>query len=283
MDKTRAGQSFGQVAQWGARTAGRCAAPPLTGQEDEQGLEPLSGGAHLAVFAPVQNQARVETVARRLSDAIELGLLADGEQLPGETDLAARLGVSTVTLRGALVILRQQGMLATRRGRGGGSFVTAPPGPPAGRLLPRLAEYSAEELRDLGDHHAAVSGAASLLAACRTDPADLIRLRRLHEEFAAAGDAAALARADRRLHVEVAAAAQSPRLTREEIRFQTESGALLCLAFAEEDLVRSAVALHHDLVAAIAAGDGQTARALAEEHVRTATERMIELRLHLPV
>ncbi|MCD0484458.1 FCD domain-containing protein [Streptacidiphilus sp. ASG 303] len=246
-------------------------------------MERLSGGAHLGVFAPVQNQARVGAVARRLGDAIELGLLADGEQLPGEADLAARLGVSTVTLRGALVALREQGLLETRRGRGGGSFVTAPSGPPAERLRTRLAEYGVEELRDLGDHHAAVSGAASLLAACRTDEDGLARLRRLEEEFAAAaGDAAALARADRRLHVEVAAAAQSPRLTREEIRFQTESGALLCLALSEDDLAGAAVRQHRSLLAAVEAGDGQGARALAEEHVRAAVDRLVDLRLHLP-
>ena len=107
---------------------------------------------------------------RRLGDAIDLGLLADGEQLPGESELAAQLGVSTVTLREALMALRQQGLVTTRRGRGGGSFVTVPDGPAEDRLLARLADWSTEELRDLADHWAAVSGAAARLAAQRTEP-----------------------------------------------------------------------------------------------------------------
>ena len=86
----------------------------------------MDGGARKAVFAPVDSRARVEAVVRRIGDAIELGLLADGEQLPGETELAVQLGVSTVTLREALMALRQQGLVVTRRGRGGGSFVSSP-------------------------------------------------------------------------------------------------------------------------------------------------------------
>lgn len=153
-----------------------------------------TGTARRAVFTPVDTRARVDTVVRRIGDAIELGLLADGEQLPGETELAGQLGVSTVTLREALMALRQQGLVTTRRGRGGGSFVTLPDSPPEERLRARLADWSTEELRDLGDHWAAVSGAAALLAARRTQPGDLRPLVRTAEEFATAEDPATRSR-----------------------------------------------------------------------------------------
>src|ERR671928_766719 len=94
----------------------------------------VEGGARRAVFSPVDNRARVDTVVRRIGDAIELGLLADGEQLPGESELAGQLGVSTVTLREALMALRQRGLVTTRRGRGGGSFVSLPDVPGEERL-----------------------------------------------------------------------------------------------------------------------------------------------------
>ncbi|MGH3325122.1 MAG: FadR/GntR family transcriptional regulator, partial [Streptomyces sp.] len=163
------------------------------------------GGARRTVFTPIGTQARVDAVVRRLGDAIELGLLADGEQLPGETDLAAQLGVSTVTLREALMALRQRGLVTTRRGRGGGSFVTVPEGPVEERLLAHLAGWSTEELRDLGDHWTAAFGAAARLAAQRTEPEDLSPLRRSLEELAGAEDAAARSRVHGRLHVELAA------------------------------------------------------------------------------
>src|SRR3990170_4088956 len=91
------------------------------------------------VFTPIrQGSAVAETVAR-LGQAIALGLLRPGDRLPAETQLAAALGISAVTLRGALAILREAGLLETRRGRGGGTFVspTLPRAPGGGqRSLP---------------------------------------------------------------------------------------------------------------------------------------------------
>ncbi|MFF6994710.1 FadR/GntR family transcriptional regulator [Streptomyces sp. NPDC008313] len=239
-------------------------------------------GARSAVFLPVDSRARVETVVRRLGDAIELGLLADGEQLPGESELAGQLGVSTVTLREALMALRQQGLVITRRGRGGGSFVSLPEVPGEERLKARLVGWSTEELRDLGDHWAAVSGAAARLAAQRTEPQDLQQLGRTPEELASAEDAAARSRVYGRFHVELAAAAQSARLTREQIALQTEVGALLCLVLADDAYREEVAARHRSVVAAVREGDDETARALAERCVGGSTARLIALRIALP-
>ncbi|NBM20742.1 FadR/GntR family transcriptional regulator [Streptomyces sp. GC420] len=236
-------------------------------------------GAHRAVFTPVDTLARVDAVVRRLGDAIDLGLLADGEQLPGEADLAGQLGVSTVTLREALMALRQQGLVTTRRGRGGGSFVTVPEGPAEDRLLARLGDWSTEELRDLADHWAAVSGAAARLAAQRTAPEDLQQLRRSLAELADAEDSAARSRVSGRLHVELAAAAQSARLTREEVALQTELGALLRLTLVEDGHLKDVVDRHRNVINAVHDGADDRARDLAEQCVQTSMARLIELRL----
>ncbi len=240
-----------------------------------------AGGIHHALFAPIDTEPRVEVVVRRLSDVIALGLLADGEQLPGESDLASRLGVSTVTLREALMALRQQGLVVTRRGRRGGSFVCAPPDTLGERLNRRLAAHGTEELRDLGDHYAAVAGAAAALAADRADDHDLEPVRRSLAEFARTSDPTARGRIDGRLRVEVAAASQSARLTRAEIGFQTELGALSCLVYAEEATYLAAAERHCDLMKALTTGDGAAARTVAEEHVGVGMARLIELRLEL--
>ena len=65
-----------------------------------------------------------ENTVEQLARAIRLGVLADGEQLPPERDLAERLGVSRNTLREAIAALRDSGLVTTRRGRGGGTVVT---------------------------------------------------------------------------------------------------------------------------------------------------------------
>ena len=117
------------------------------------------GRATAAVFAPLESSSRSELVARRLTDAIALGLLPDAKQLPGEADLAHQFGVSTVTIREALSVLRQEGLIETRRGRGGGSFVRAPDDGISDLANRRLKDFSLVELRDLGDVYAAIAGA----------------------------------------------------------------------------------------------------------------------------
>ncbi|NJP97405.1 FadR family transcriptional regulator [Nonomuraea sp. FMUSA5-5] len=248
-------------------------------------------GSHPAVFAPVGGAGRVDAVVRRLSDAIALGLLADGEQLPSEAELAARLGVSTVTLREALMALRQQGLVETRRGRGGGSFVRTPSEPP--ELGARLRAFTVDELRDLGDHYAAIAGAAARLAALRALPGDIAPLRRTLDAMARARAAAteagagtadhgaALRRLDGRFHIEVAAASQSARLTQEEIRLQADIGPLLWLPYDEPGRHDEATAQHRAIAEAIRRADPGLARDLAEQHVLDAIERLIELRLRL--
>ncbi|MEV6944805.1 GntR family transcriptional regulator [Streptomyces sp. NPDC051172] len=241
----------------------------------------MNGGARRAVFSPVDNRARVDAVVRRIGDAIELGLLADGEQLPGESELAGQLGVSTVTLREALMALRQQGLVTTRRGRGGGSFVSLPEIPGEERLKVRLRGWSTEELRDLGDHWAALSGMAARLAAERTEPDDLVQLWRTAEELTQAVDAAARSRVYGRFHVELAAAAQSARLTREQIALQTEIGALLCLVFGDDAYREEVADRHRSVISAVQDGAHETARELAERCVQDSTARLVALRLAL--
>ncbi|WP_436850981.1 FadR/GntR family transcriptional regulator [Streptomyces hokutonensis] len=241
----------------------------------------MNGGARKAVFAPVDNRARVDAVVSRLGDAIELGLLADGEQLPGESELAGQLGVSTVTLREALMALRQQGLVTTRRGRGGGSFVSLPEVPGEERLKVRLRGWSTEELRDLGDHWAALSGTAARLAAERTEPEDLVQLRRTAEELTRAEVAAARGRVYGRFHVELAAAAQSARLTREQVALQTEVGALLCLVLGSDEYREEAADRHRSVISAVQDGAHDSARELAERCVQESTARLIAERLAL--
>ena len=78
-----------------------------------------------AVFQPIDTPTAVDEVARRIRQAIVLGVLRDGDRLPAETELAKRIGVGVMTVRAALSELRADGLLETHRGRLGGSFVAS--------------------------------------------------------------------------------------------------------------------------------------------------------------
>lgn len=240
---------------------------------------PFYGRATAAVFSPLESMSRSALVVRRLTDAIALGLLPDAEQLPGETDLANIFGVSTVTVREALSVLRSEGLIETRRGRGGGSFVRMPTDGISQLARRRLDGFALSELRDLGDVYAAISGASAALAARRSSPEDVERLRRVADALAAADAADARRRADAHFHIETAAAAQSPQLYHEEVRLQAEFGTLLWIAFGDDASHAQLVRSCRDVVSAIAARDPRAARDAAEERVADSTARLIDYRL----
>ena len=232
------------------------------------------------VFAPLDEGGRAGTVARRLAQAITLGLLLDGERLPAEAQLASQFGVSPVTLREALAELREAGLVETRRGRRGGSFVHAPDGVPAAQLTGQLRQLSLHELRDIGDHRAAVAGAAARLAAQRALAGEVATLREHVGRLRAAGTLTERRRADARIHIEIAAVAQSPRLTREEMDLWSEVGDLVWLPVTGGQI--AGVTGEHDaLVEAIGQQDDERARRLAEQHVFEETARLLDLRLAL--
>lgn len=232
-----------------------------------------------SLISPLTAGGRADEVVERISRAILLGLVVDGEQLPTEVEFAGQLGVSPMTLRESLAILREQGLVETRRGRTGGTFVRRPANPPLGPLEERLRTTTVSQLRDLSDEQFAVSGAAALLAAERASAASVRRLLHLVEQLAAAEEVGARIRADSRFHIEIAMASQSERLTRLEVNLQAELTALLWLPLEPETVLDEVVAEHHAIATAIAEEDGERARLLAERHGRRNLRRLIELHL----
>ena len=110
----------------------------------------MTDGRHsVSLISPLAAAGRSDEVVQRMSQAIQLGLFVDGEQLPPETEFAAQLGVSAMTLREALASLREQRLVETRRGRTGGTFVRRPAVPAVAVLRGRLRAMTASALRDL--------------------------------------------------------------------------------------------------------------------------------------
>lgn len=240
-----------------------------------------AAGGRAAVFAPLEVGRRADAVERRLSEGIRLGLLVPDEQLPSETDLAESFGVSPVTVREALTALRGQGLVTTRRGRNGGSFVRDVRVGASDVMHERLREVSPSELRDLADHYVAISGTSALLAADRAGEHDIVLITDSVAELERAADAGARRRAESRFHVELAAAAQSPRLTRAVISMQTEVGPLLWLTATTPAAQAEVLRTYREILAAVLAADAPRARALAVAHVYSALARASALQLTL--
>lgn len=228
--------------------------------------------ARAAVFAPVGGAGRAELVTQRLTDAIALGLLGDGERLPSETEMARQFGVATVTAREALETLRERGLVTTRRGRDGGSFVTAGG---VHTIEGRVAALSRVELRDMAAYYTVIAAGAAQFAADRATLDDVEHLERVVLAIDL-NDEAASRRGEGTFRLEIAALSQSARLVREELRLQSEFAPLLWLCLRDAEYRHRSRDRHTQVVAAIAAMDGVAARRLTEEHLGEATEWLLE-------
>ena len=67
--------------------------------------------------------SRPARVAEAIKDWVVEQRLRAGDRLPGEAELIARFGMAKGTIREAMRILEAQGLIRTRTGPGGGSFV----------------------------------------------------------------------------------------------------------------------------------------------------------------
>ena len=240
----------------------------------------VSPGARDAVFAQLADVGRAEQVSRRIADAIVLGVLVPGERLPSEAELARRFGVALVTAREGLGMLREAGLVDTRRGRDGGSFVVAPDGGEDALLSARLHGLSQVELADLGVYVTAIAAGCADRAAERATAAD-------GERLAAWLDAASFGTpADARRNaggflLELAVLSQSARLVREQIRLQAEYGPLLWIGLHDAAPRERAVLAMRAVARAVAQSDRDGAREAVTDLVSSVTEWLLAAKARL--
>jgi DNA-binding FadR family transcriptional regulator len=237
------------------------------------GQSPRSTQEEAAVgpaWRPVRGGNAFEITVARLVQAIKLGMVAVGERLPAERDLADRLRVSRVTLREAIAALRDAGYLESRRGRQGGTFVVSssavlPPG--ATRPDPaQLARAMGASLHDALDFRRVVEPGAAGLAASRTlsaaDRSHLVACLVASRNR----DPAGRRTADSRLHLAIAAASGSPSLAAAVADVQLSLDRLLAAIPVIERNLDHSDHQHGRIVDAILAGDAAGARLAMEEH-----------------
>nr|WP_244259465.1 FCD domain-containing protein [Rathayibacter sp. VKM Ac-2759] len=216
------------------------------------------------MLRPVRTGNSFEETVQRLMQTVKLGLVAPGERLPPERELAARLGVGRDTVRDAISSLADAGFLSVRRGRYGGTFVAdeLPAEVPGRRGFDRAEIDDVVGLREILE-----GGAARLAAAADLTAADRGQL------FQALADVEAASpedyrRLDSRLHLAVAELAGVPSLLPLVAESRMRVNALLDdipllprnIAHADEQ--------HRALVTAILTGRADEAERLMSEHVQ---------------
>lgn len=239
-----------------------------------RGISPEPPGADRlsAVLRPVRAGNGFEEALEQILQIVRLGLVPDGERLPAERELAERLGISRVMLREVLKVLADQGLVVSRRGRYGGTFVCHPQPTVEGRESPeelrRSVAGAAGEV-DVEDtllfREVLEAGAAELCASSGLPQSGAARLR-------AALDATRDApltdyrRSDTLFHLTLVELAGSPSLTAQYAAVRATVNEFLGRIPLLVRNIEHAQRQHDALVAAVLAGDPERARAVAREH-----------------
>jgi DNA-binding FadR family transcriptional regulator len=237
----------------------------------------LFAPTRMLLFAPLGSTDMPSAVVHRLRAAIGLGLLPDGKRLPKEADLATQLGVTTFALREALAELRKQGLLVTKAGKYGGSFVTYPAD--SEQLeQDELVVLSSAELRDVGDWRQMLAAHAAALAAQRASESNIKMLSTYAARVGEAPSSLDARRAHGRFLLELASAAQSMRMTRAEFAVHEQIDWLFGLALQTTDERTASSAGLSAIADAVRSRDPQRARAAAEVYVSGLLARLARLR-----
>jgi DNA-binding FadR family transcriptional regulator len=119
-----------------------------------------------AQFQRIEQQRAHEYVAEQLRRQISLRLVQPGQPLPPERALAKMFGVGRATVQRAIKMLQDEGLVDSRRGRRGGSFVVDL-GPVVGseRLLDELRRDRSRIEQALGFRLEIEPAAAAMAAA----------------------------------------------------------------------------------------------------------------------
>jgi GntR family transcriptional repressor for pyruvate dehydrogenase complex len=215
----------------------------------------------------------VAQISDRLITAIATGEFLPGSRLPAERDLAGLLHVGRTSVRAALAVLHDRGLIETQRGRGGGSFVRVQWTPDSHAAVVRTLRLRWNEIQDRLDAMRRLHGAIARAAAEERDDADVAVLRERLDAYRDAASGRGKQLADAALHLAISDAAKNGTLKTMLLALEQEIsiGAPLHVWGEPDSMVASedrALREHVLLVDAIAEGRADAADEVARQHAR---------------
>jgi DNA-binding FadR family transcriptional regulator len=219
-----------------------------------------SPGIGRTVYRPVRGGNALEDTVARLVQTVRLGVVAPGESLPSERDLAERYGVSRDTVRQAIGELADAGYVVRRRGRYGGTFVADP-------LPVHAGPVDAAELEDiLGLRRVLETGAARAAASRELTDAVRTHLDDAHRATVGAAEGE-YRRLDSLLHLAIAEASGIPSLLPLVVENRAHINAWLDTFPLLPRNIEHSDAQHERIVASILAGKPDAAEAAVLDHL----------------
>jgi GntR family transcriptional regulator, transcriptional repressor for pyruvate dehydrogenase complex len=239
------------------------------------------------MFRKTQHNRIFQDLVDQIQAAILDGRLQPGDKLPSQRNLVDMFQTSRASIREALRVLEQKGLIEVKLGVSGGAVIKMAGTESITQDLTLLMQQQRVSFDHLAEFRESIEGDVAALAARRAAPSDIQRLEDILTEAEAClredeGTPYDFIRMDIRLHIALAEIAGNPvfvavmKMVHETI-----------LGFYDRFTFRRRVVLEenfHDLcsiVAAIKAGQAEKARDLALGHVRRFNRHMKDAS-HMP-
>ncbi|NTV51151.1 MAG: FadR family transcriptional regulator [Geobacteraceae bacterium] len=226
------------------------------------------------MFKQVKQSKAYQDVVEQIQESIMAGTLKAGSMLPAERELKEQFGISRGTLREALRVLEQKGLIEIRTGVSGGSLVREINSDNLSDNLGLLIRNCAVSLKDLAEFREEMEGGVAALAAERTGADDVALLKSLLAEgegHLSQGRSGwdAFIRTDEQLHLALARMSGNQLfLTVLQSLYANIHTYYVKYLPVNQDLLQENLADLRDIVAAVTSHNSEKARSVAQSHVR---------------
>jgi GntR family transcriptional repressor for pyruvate dehydrogenase complex len=234
-----------------------------------------------ALITPVRVPKPAELFADILREKIFGGEFLAGEALPPERVLVEQSQLSRATVREALGVLKQQGLVVTRPGRTGGSIVSTPTEKDLAGSIDLYVQSQGwdADTRTLVESREIIEPWCAALAAHRRSDEELTAMREQNDAMEASIDRVdGYLRASSAWHVAVAVASHNPLLSAfMHASRQTLMTGASASRFHEHTARQQTWMAHVAITEAITEHDAARAYALMGDHVRAGEESVTQL------
>ena len=232
------------------------------------------------MFQKVKQKRIFHEVADQIEEAVVSGLLKPGEKLPAERELVGRFDISRRTLREALRIVEQKGLIEIKIGSRGGAFVKDLTTAPISESLALLIRSKKISLRELAEFRVDIESLVAAKAARQATKEDIDSLKDLLVEgetilASKRFNWKAFMEIDQRLHRALARIAQNSiyefilKTIHENINRYYES-----YLPKDKEIWKQSFLEMRPLVKAVEDGDAKKAFILAQEHIKRGDKLM---------
>ncbi|WP_372683754.1 FadR/GntR family transcriptional regulator [Desulfosarcina sp.] len=226
------------------------------------------------LFRAARQNRIFQDVVEQIQEAIIDGQLKVGDRLPAERDLKEMLQTSRSTLREALRVLEQKGLIEIKLGMGGGAVVKTVSSDLVAESLDLLIRSHQVSLRHIAEFRERVEGDVVVLATSRMKASDTRNLKTLLDEARKCVDRGAEAvsdflTADKNIHLYFAKITGNPiyisilKTIHENIRRYYDEFLVM-----EEPEMKENLQDLENVVAAMESGKAEAAGDIARTHVR---------------